>query len=111
MLNTFKIGGNTTSTKVSFNAPSTGIIQKSHPNSRFIICHSKSKLAEWLFGHKEDAYIELKESEYATPKKIEVTVLQSMVYGDNQLIVEIVENSKLKEQEQEKKIIRTNIKH
>lgn len=50
MLNntSFNIGDITN--RVSFNSPSTGIIQKSHPRSNFIRFHAKSKMAEWVFS-------------------------------------------------------------
>lgn len=88
MLNvtSFKIGDITN--QVSFNAPCTGIIQKSHPRSNFIRFHAKSNMAEWVFSD----YPRLeKETWYSnkgdTPK---IVVLQIMVFGDNELLVEYV---------------------
>lgn len=98
MLNTFKIGGNTTSAKVSFNSPSTGIIQKSHPKSRFIRCHAKSNLADWIMGFDQDPHLEIKDKNYThKTNDVPVTVLQLMVFGSDELIVEIVNNDDLKD--------------
>lgn len=96
MLNTFKIGGNTTSTKVSFNSPSSGIIQKSHPKSRFIKCHAKSKLADWIMGWDNEPSLR-KEGKYSADILTPITVLQLMVFGNDELIVEIVNNDDLKD--------------
>lgn len=87
MLNTFKIGGNSTS--VTFNQPSTGIIQKSHPKSKIIRIHSKSKLADEVLNWKDDPYIE-----HNYKKKL-ITVLQVMCFGDGELLIEIVNNENL----------------
>lgn len=95
MLNTFKIGGNTTTSTVSFNSPSTGIIQKSHPKSRFIRCHAKSKLADWIMAFDEKPHLELKKGDWNTKEIIPITVLQLMVFGNDELIVEIVNDSDL----------------
>ena len=91
MLNntSYKIGGNSTS--VSFNAPSTGIIQKSHPKSRFVRCAKWSKMEDWLFDDEPC----LKRQRYSSApyeKYVDVTVLQIMVFGENQLLIEIVHN-------------------
>lgn len=89
MLNntSYKIGGNTT--EVSFNTPATGIIQKSHPKSRFINCHRGSKMADWLF---DDVPQLKKKDKYDRYEKwVDITILQIMVFGD-QLLVEIVHN-------------------
>lgn len=90
MLNStsYKIGGNTTT--VSFNSPSTGIIQKSHPKSRFIRCEKGSPMEGWIFGEKPHLQ---KKNEYGVWKNYaDITILQVMVFGDNQLLIEIVHN-------------------
>lgn len=50
MLNTVTLNIGDCTNKVSFNTPSTGIIQKSNPKSNFIRFHSKSELAEYVFS-------------------------------------------------------------
>ncbi len=92
MLNTFKIGGNTTN--VSFTNPSTGIIQKSHPKSTFVRCQKGSSMEDWLFD--DNPCLKRKKSGYYE-KYADVTVLQIMVFGDNQLLIEIVNNDFLVE--------------
>jgi len=87
MLNTFKIGGNTT--KVSFNSPSTGIIQKSHTKSSFVRCQVGSPLSKEIFSLKYGSYFSIND------EKIFITVLQIMVFGGNELLCEIVKNEDL----------------
>lgn len=90
MLNntSYKIGGN--STRVTFNTPSMGIIQKSHPKSRFIRCHKTSKMADWIFD--EQPHLQKKNSYGDYEKIADITVLQIMVFGTDELLVEIVHN-------------------
>lgn len=87
----FKIGDITN--KVSFNSPCTGIIQKSHPRSNFVRFHYKSKMAEWVFSD----YPRLVEQKWKwaerTCDKIyadKIIILQAMVFGDNEFLVEYV---------------------
>lgn len=84
----YKIGGN--STTVSFNAPSTGVIQKSHPKSRFVRCAKGSKMEGWLFD--ENPHMQKKGKYDTWEKYADVTVLQVMVFWQDQLLVEIVHN-------------------
>lgn len=80
MLNvtSFNIGDITS--KVSFNAPSTGIIQKSHPRSKFIRFHAKSLTAERAFSARP----------VLAKDGPEIVILQIMVFGDEELLVEYV---------------------
>lgn len=50
MLNvtSFNIGEITS--KVSLNTPSSGIIQRSHPRSKFVRFHSRSPMSEYASG-------------------------------------------------------------
>lgn len=89
MLNTLKIGDITS--KVTFNTPCTGLIQKSHPRSNFVRFHAKSQLANWVFS----SYPRLVE-ETCNIKKI--IVLQVMVFGDNEMLIEYVYEKDLKEE-------------
>lgn len=91
----FKIGDITN--QVSFNAPCTGIIQKSHPRSNFVRFHVHSDMAKWVFSD----YPRLeKETWYSnkgdTPK---IVILQIMVFGDNELLMEYVHEKDLKNEE------------
>ena len=76
MLNitSFNIGEITS--KVSLNTPSSGIIQKSHPRSKFVRFHSRSPMSEYAFSSR--------------PRlgKPEIVVLQIM--GNDELLVEYV---------------------
>ena len=89
MLNTsIKLGD----TNVTFNAPCTGMIQKSHPKSNFIRFHQASKMADWVFSD----YPRLVEKEWSFDNNYhkiyagKIVVLQIMVFGDNELIIEYV---------------------
>ena len=52
MLNvtSFNIGEITS--KVSLNTPSSGIIQRSHPRSKFVRFHSRSSMSEYAFSSR-----------------------------------------------------------
>lgn len=80
MLNTsIKLGD----TNVTFNTPCTGMIQKSHPKSNFMRFHKTSKIADWIFSDCP----RLQEETYKCDK---IIVLQIMVFGDNELLMEYV---------------------
>jgi hypothetical protein len=109
--NSFKIGAPTTN--VSFNTPSMGMIQKSHPLSKFVKFHFTSQLSGRLLDSIDEAHVlksEIKQyshisdsdrwkphakTSYTEETKIPVTVLQLMVFGADQFIAEIVYNSDL----------------
>jgi len=95
MLNTFKIGGN--STNVSFNTPSTGIIQKSHPKSKFTRFHSGSPMAKHMLdtdGNK----LPVKRKGYSESYDyLPIVVLQLMIFSDGDLICEFILQSDLEE--------------
>lgn len=75
----------------------TGLIQKSSPLSRITQCNLKSPLAETLL-HPEGSYIGqqvwTKNDYYATGYwkniKIPVTILQVMVFGDMECLIEYI---------------------
>ena len=73
MLNvtSFNIGEITS--KVSLNTPSSGIIQRSHPRSKFVRFHSRSAFSSRL-----------------SKDGPEIVVLQIMVFGNDELLVEYV---------------------
>lgn len=97
MLNTtnIKMGSNTS--KVVLNTPSHGMMQRSHPKSRFIRFDMGSKVEEWVFNRiEEKAYCNKKREEksyddFGKP----ITVLQIMVFGDVQYLCEVVNNEDL----------------
>lgn len=87
----FKIGDITN--KVSFNSPCTGIIQKSHPRSNFVRFHYQSKMAGWVFSD----YPRLVEQKWKWAERTcdriyadKIIILQAMVFGDNEFLVEYV---------------------
>ena len=78
MLNvtSFNIGEITS--KVSLNTPSSGIIQRSHPRSKFVRFHSRSPMSEYAFSSR------------LSKDGPEIVVLQIMVFGNDELLVEYV---------------------
>lgn len=90
MLNvtSFNIGEITS--KVSLNTPSTGIIQKSHPRSNFTRFHASSPRAEYVLS---DFPRLTKDSSR------KLVVLQIMVFGNDELLVEYVYEEDLLERE------------
>lgn len=90
MLNvtSFNIGEITS--KVSLNTPSTGIIQKSHPRSNFTKFHARSPRAEYVLS---DFPRLTKDSSR------KLVVLQIMVFGNDELLVEYVYEEDLLERE------------
>lgn len=78
MLNvtSFNIGEITS--KVSLNTPSSGIIQRSHPRSKFVRFHSGSPMSEYAFSSR------------LSKDGPEIVVLQIMVFGNDELLVEYV---------------------
>lgn len=78
MLNvtSFNIGEITS--KVSLNTPSSGIIQRSHPRSKFVRFHSRSPMSEYAFSSR------------LSKDGSEIVVLQIMVFGNDELLVEYV---------------------
>jgi hypothetical protein len=93
---TIKLGSN--SQTVQFNTPSSGMMQRSHPKSRFIKFDNGSNLAISIFSenpHTKD----LRTSEYQSSKPAGfVTVLQVMVFADIKYLCEIVNNEDLIEE-------------
>jgi hypothetical protein len=70
----FNIGEITS--KVSLNTPSSGIIQRSHPRSKFVRFHSRSSMSAFSSRLSKDGP--------------EIVVLQIMVFGNDELLVEYV---------------------
>ncbi len=76
-----------TKTSVSFNAPATGIMQKSAPNSKFIRFHEESKTAICLFGPEPKMYTNNEDvnAGYESRKK-PVTLLQVLLTTNGFLV-------------------------
>lgn len=85
----------------------TGLIQKSSPLSIITRCHLKSPLAGTLL-HPEGSYIERQvwtEDYYDRARgcwkdiKIPVTILQVMVFGDMECLIEYISTEELNKEE------------
>ena len=97
MFNTthIKMGSNTS--EVTLNTPSHGIMQRSHPKSRFIRFSKGSDVEKWVFNRKEEkAYCnKLREEKSYDDFGKPITVLQIMVFGDIQYLCEVVNDEDL----------------
>lgn len=99
MFNTtnMKLGSN--SQTVQFNTPSSGILQRSNPKSIFIRFQKGSNMEEMVFpSDGKNPHIhkfEFSHNSYDTYSKsngkIEVTVLQILIFGQDQYLVEVIE--------------------
>jgi hypothetical protein len=83
----------------------TGLIQKSSPLSIITRCHLKSPLAETLL-HPEGSYIERRvwtKDDYAggywEDIKTPVTILQVMVFGNMECLIEYISTEELNKKE------------
>lgn len=98
-----------TTTKVQFNTPSTGMMQRSHPKSKFIRFQKGSQIEKEIFPLDGSTptitleYYSERNFEYAVgwtggekiKKQIPIEVLQILVFGDNYYLVEYVKSSDL----------------
>jgi hypothetical protein len=103
MFNTtnMKLGSN--SQIVQFNALCTGILQRSNPKSIFVRFAKGSTMENCVFPsngqkpyihkfeYQQKGYDEYKDTDH----KIEIVVLQIMLFGDNQYLVEVIETKYL----------------
>jgi hypothetical protein len=80
----------------------TGLIQKSSPLSIITRCHLKSPLAETLL-HPEGSYIKrqvwTKDGGYWKDIETPVTILQVMVFGDMECLIEYISTEELNKEE------------
>jgi len=83
-----KMGSNTSN--VTFNTPSTGMIQRSHPKSFFIRFQRGSKMEEYVFPSKVGSSFLSRQEEYPYKGITEINVLQVLVFGDNYFLCEVV---------------------
>lgn len=101
-----KLGSNTTN--VQFNTPSTGMMQKSHPKSRFIRFQKGSDMENLIFptNDNEESKLQRKETKYDTSRghhnssysvniDTPITILQILIFGQDQYLCEIVKNDDL----------------
>jgi hypothetical protein len=106
MFNTthMSLGGN--SQTVQFNAPCTGILQRSNPKSIFVRFQKNSKMENMVFPdngtnpyiHQFEYYSSKYKNYKDTDGKVEVVVLQILIFGDNQYLVEVIEPKYLVEE-------------
>lgn len=101
-----------TTNKVQFNTPSTGMMQRSHPKSKFLRFQKGSNMEKWIFPEDgKDSYIQ-KRGKWIEPIykdrfnapgsyeiiEIPIEVLQILIFGDNYYLVEYVKIEDLKEE-------------
>jgi hypothetical protein len=94
-----KFGSN--SQTVQFNAPSSGILQRSHPKSTFVRFQRSSEMEKMIFpSNGNEPYIhkfdwsddrKIVEDYKNQDRKIIVTVLQILIFGNDYYLVEVVE--------------------
>jgi len=86
----------TINSNIKLNPACNGMLQKSHPKSRFISMTTGSNLYASVFNNDggEEPFI-LKGASGST-NKVKITVIQVMVFGDKNCICEIVFNEDLK---------------
>lgn len=109
-----KLGSNTTN--VQFNTPSTGMMQRSHPKSRFIRFQKGSDMEKLIFpiADNEESKLSRSETKYRDPSSYDrhfndrsyqvnidtpVTILQILIFGADQYLCEVVKNSDLIEEQ------------
>lgn len=69
----------------------SGLLQKSHPKSFFLMFHKNSKMADCIFD--EEPCLK-RGNEY-----MDVIVLQVMCYGDNEFLCELLDARELDKEE------------
>lgn len=93
MLNTsIKLGSNSQS--VTFNNPSTGMLQRSHSKSYFLRFQKTSEMKDWIFD--PDPVRKIK-TQYGNYDEVKIYVLQIMVFGDDCYLVECVDKKDIEE--------------
>lgn len=107
MFNTKITNNHRYSQVVNIKPACTGLIQKSSPLSTITRCHLKSPLAGTLL-HPEGSYIEQrvwKKDDYDCARgrwediKTPVTILQVMVFGDMECLIEYMVTEELNKEE------------
>lgn len=96
---TIKMGSNTSN--VTFNQPSSGMMQRSHPKSFFTKFSAGSAMEDWIFNFKGEQATLRKHTKWSTKNNpdyetiCEVEVLQVLVFGDIEYMVELVRKEDL----------------
>lgn len=100
MLNTTNIRMGSSTSNVTLNTPSHGMMQRSHPKSFFINFNMASPLASYIFNTqgKQSGLIDRPYKHADWKLHTEVEVMQIMVFGDNQFLCEVVRLTDLKEE-------------
>lgn len=107
MFDTKLINSQKYSQAVNIKPACTGLIQKSSPLSTITRCHLQSPLAETLL-HPEGSYIERQvvrddyyhySGSYFKNIKVPVTILQVMVFGDMECLIEYILTEELNKEE------------
>lgn len=106
MLDTNIIKMGSTTSNVTLNTPSHGMIQRSHPKSKLIKFKNNEYIEDAIFpSNGRSAYINLdgiyntRVSNYHYDRNVNIQVLQVMVFGDISYLIEYVEDSDLIENE------------
>jgi len=100
-----------TKQEITFNNTSTGMMQKSNANSTFIRIKKGDAVEKILFPTNGDIPYIQKFYQYDNSKKyeqykdtdgkIEVTVLQVLIFGNDEYLIEILENKFFNEKKEE----------
>jgi hypothetical protein len=96
MLNTTNIKMGSHTSNVTFNATSNGMMQRSNPKSFFLRFHKTSPMAGYIFP--TDGTTPYVKRGYNGSDKIQISVLQIIVFGDDEFLCEAIELADLKEQ-------------
>jgi len=84
---------------IQFNAPSTGILQRSNPKSIFLRFQKNSDMESMVFPSNgktpymyEFNFNDVRKSEYKDSNyRIEIIVLQILIFGQDNYLVEVIE--------------------
>jgi len=94
-----KMGSHTSN--VTFNQPSSGMMQRSHPKSFFVKFSGGSKMEDWIFNYQGESAALKKKTKYSSDRNpdyeniCEVEVLQVLVFGTIEYMVELVRKEDL----------------
>lgn len=77
---------------VTMNPPCVGTLQKSHPKSKFELFHRGSQMAATVFSDFPRLV-----KDRSDRARYEIVLLQIMVFGDNEILMEYVMKSDFEE--------------
>lgn len=98
MLNTNILNMSQSTTKVTLNPPSSGIIQRSHPKSKFIRFQAGSKFEPMVFPLFPDEKPYLNKLYSSLTERINIVVLQVVIFGNDQYLCEYVNEDDLNDE-------------